>query len=81
LITPPRSDVLDSDRNSAFGLYTPFMVVDQAGLSNHRNDDFQGELVDQSDNWNGRLKRLPACSHWIGFSMARSDIEYPASAV
>ena len=76
LITAPRSDVLDSDGNSAFGLYTPFMVVDRAGSSNHRNDDFQGELVDQSDNWNGRLERLQACSHWIGFSMARSDIEF-----
>ena len=51
MITHARSDVLDSDGNSAFGLYTPFMVVDRAGLSNHRNNDFQGELVDQSDNW------------------------------
>jgi hypothetical protein len=58
LITPPRSDVLDSDGNSAFGLYTPFMVVDRAGSSNHRNDDFQGELVDQSDNQNDRFENF-----------------------
>ena len=58
LITPPRSDVLDSDGNSAFGLYTPFMEVDRAGLSNHRNDDFQGELVDQSDNQNDRFENF-----------------------
>jgi len=57
MITPPWSGVGDTDGNSAFGLYIPFMVVDRAGSSNHKNDDFQDELMaHQEDNWDDRFK-------------------------
>jgi hypothetical protein len=44
LITPPWSDVNDSDGNSAFGPFIPFQAVDRAGMSNFQNDDSQVDL-------------------------------------
>src|ERR1700722_13181596 len=56
---PPLSGVGDSDGNSAFRFYTPFQAVDRAGSLNHRNDDFQGELMaHQEDNWDDRFENF-----------------------
>lgn len=59
LITTLRSDVGDTDGNSAFRFYTPFQAVDRAGSLNHRNDDFKGVLIGyQENNWNARFENF-----------------------
>jgi hypothetical protein len=51
----PPSEVETKD--SAFAAYPPFQIVDQTRPLNHKNDDFQGELMGlQEENWDDRFK-------------------------